>query len=449
MRTIAVINQKGGVGKTTVSINLSACLALQQKRTLLVDMDPQGHCATGLAVKEEEIERSMLEVLTAANHDVGFRDIVWQISENFDLAPSTIRLAAIEQEMAATPGKENLLVNRIGELDGRYDFVVIDCPPGVSLLTFNALKAADAVIIPVETGFFSLHGLGKLLETLDVMRTRCGKHIEFHVLANQYDVRTRLAREILVELKRHFTDRLLKTTVNFNTKLKEASSFGQPITEYDKASRGFKDFMDLAGELIEQAAQQPAAQTATAAAAAPAPAAPAPAARSRAPQTVALRPMGESIIQIERSTPIRGDRVLSEAETVEVTHRVQENVKKLAASANAILGHVLGHDMSKADADRRMEEALGVTVTADGVDFIFESPEANSVQIAGDFNNWRPESLPMRRMDGRPRFKAAVPLEPGRYRYRLVIDGRWINDPNNPQVETNPFGELNSVLEIR
>ncbi len=442
MKTLAVINQKGGVGKTTVSINLSACLALQQKRTLLVDMDPQGHCATGLAVKEEEVEHSILDVLTVKGGEHSFRDIIWQISENFDLAPATIRLAAIEQEMANTPGRENLLASRLTQLEGKYDFVVIDCPPGVGTLTFNALKACDSVIIPVETGFFSLHGLGKLLETLDVMRSQCGKQIDFHVLANQYDVRTRLAREILVELKRHFTDRLLKTTVNFNTKLKEASSFGQPITEYDKASRGFKDFMDLAAELIAQVeATQPAAETTVAleeVVAQPA----------AAPQTVAPRPTGESVIQIDPAVVEDLEGVMSEAEVTEVTQRVQDNVKKLAASANEILGHVLGHDMAIPQADEKMEETLGVTVTSDGVRFIFEEDAASSVQIAGDFNNWRPESMPMNREQADGRFKATVPLDSGRYRYRLVVDGRWQNDPNNPRVETNPFGELNSVLEI-
>ncbi len=442
MKTLAVINQKGGVGKTTVSINLSACLALQQKRTLLVDMDPQGHCATGLAVKEEEVEHSILDVLTVKGGEHSFRDIIWQISENFDLAPATIRLAAIEQEMANTPGRENLLASRLTQLEGKYDFVVIDCPPGVGTLTFNALKACDSVIIPVETGFFSLHGLGKLLETLDVMRSQCGKQIDFHVLANQYDVRTRLAREILVELKRHFTDRLLKTTVNFNTKLKEASSFGQPITEYDKASRGFKDFMDLAAELIAQVeAAQPVAETTAAieeVIAQPA----------AVPQTVAPRPTGESVIQIDPAVAEDLEGVMSEAEVTEVTQRVQDNVKKLAASANEILGHVLGHDMAIPQADEKMEETLGVTVTSDGVRFIFEEDAASSVQIAGDFNNWRPESMPMNREQADGRFKATVPLDSGRYRYRLVVDGRWRNDPNNPRVETNPFGELNSVLEI-
>lgn len=444
MKTLAVINQKGGVGKTTVSINLSACLALQQKRTLLVDMDPQGHCATGLAVKEEEVEHSILDVLTVKGGEHSFRDIIWQISENFDLAPATIRLAAIEQEMANTPGRENLLASRLTQLEGKYDFVVIDCPPGVGTLTFNALKACDSVIIPVETGFFSLHGLGKLLETLDVMRSQCGKQIDFHVLANQYDVRTRLAREILVELKRHFTDHLLKTTVNFNTKLKEASSFGQPITEYDKASRGFKDFMDLAAELIAQVeATQPVAETVVAVAeevVAPPPVA--------VPQTVAPQPNSASVIQVDPTVAEDLEGVMSELEVAEVTQRVQDNVKKLAASANEILGHVLGHDMAVSQADDKIEDILGITVTSDGVRFIFEEDAASSVQIAGDFNNWRPESMPMSRQEANGCFRATVPLDPGRYRYRLVVDGRWQNDPNNPQVETNPFGELNSVLEI-
>ncbi len=252
MRTIAIINQKGGCGKTTTSINLAACLARLGQKTLLADMDPQGHCGTGLAVPEEQIERTIFDTLIEPGDGkpASLPEIVWQIASDFDLAPSNIRLAAFEQVFAGREGREDRLCNALATVENLYQWCIIDCPPSVGLLTFNALRACDEVIVPVETGFFSLHGLTKMMETLEMMRDRCEKEIAVHVLPTLYDTRTKLAREVLQELRGKFNEYLMASTVNFNTKLKEAASFGQPITEYDPASRGYKDFVNLARELM-------------------------------------------------------------------------------------------------------------------------------------------------------------------------------------------------------
>ena len=179
MRCIAVINQKGGCGKTTVSINLSSCLAVQGQRTLLVDMDPQSHCSVGLAVPEEQIERNIYDVLISAHSTVktDLKSIVWQISQNFDLAPAGIELAALEPQLTGQEQREECLKQVLRASAQSYDFVVIDCPPSVGLLTFNALRAADEVVIPVETGYFALHGLGRQLETLEVLKQQCQQKI--------------------------------------------------------------------------------------------------------------------------------------------------------------------------------------------------------------------------------------------------------------------------------
>src|SRR5688500_2585246 len=252
MRTIAIINQKGGCGKTTTSINLAACLARLGHKTLLVDMDPQGHCGVGLAVPEEQIERtiydSMIEPVDGKVAKVA--DVVWQIASDFDLAPSNLRLAAFEQVFAGRPGREDRLTAALNTVKDAYEWCIIDCPPSVGLLTFNALRACDEVIVPVETGYFSLHGLTKMMETLELLRERCAKEVVIRVLPTLYDTRTKLAREVLSELRAKFREYLMESTVNFNTKLKEAASFGQPITEYDPGSRGYKDFVNLARELM-------------------------------------------------------------------------------------------------------------------------------------------------------------------------------------------------------
>src|SRR3954471_18199257 len=252
MRTIAIINQKGGCGKTTTSINLAACLARFGHKTLLADMDPQGHCGVGLPGPEEQMQRTVFCALSA---DVDRRpakvsEIVWQIASDFDLAPSNIKLAGFEQVFAGRTGREDRLLRALTEVKSNYEWCIIDCPPSVGLLTFNALRACDEVIVPVETGYFSLHGLAKMMETLEVLRDRCSKEILIRVLPTLYDTRTKLAREVLSELRSKFREYLMESTVNFNTKLKEAASFGQPITEYDPGSRGYKDFVNLARELM-------------------------------------------------------------------------------------------------------------------------------------------------------------------------------------------------------
>src|SRR4051812_16649894 len=252
MRIIAIINQKGGCGKTTTGINLAACLARLGQKTLLVDMDPQGHCGVGLAVPEDQVERTILDCLIEPSDGktAKLSEIVWQIASDFDLAPSNLKLAAFEQIFAGRPGREDRLAKAIETVRPTYDWCVIDCTPNVGLLTFNALKACDEVLVPVETGFFSLHGLAKVMETLELLKERVNKDVLIRVLPTLYDTRTKLAREVLQELRAKFRDYLMESTVNFNTKLKEAASFGQPITEYDPGSRGYKDFVNLARELM-------------------------------------------------------------------------------------------------------------------------------------------------------------------------------------------------------
>src|SRR5215217_1843995 len=199
MRIIAIINQKGGCGKTTTGINLAACLARLGQKTMLVDMDPQGHCGVGLAVPEDQIERTIYDCLIEPSDGKVARlsEVVWQIASDFDLAPSNIRLAAFEQIFAGRTGREDRLLKALDTVRPTYDWVVIDCPPSVGLLTFNALRACDEVLVPVETGFFSLHGLAKVMETLELLKERVNKDVLIRVLPTLYDTRTKLARELM------------------------------------------------------------------------------------------------------------------------------------------------------------------------------------------------------------------------------------------------------------
>ncbi|MHC4066503.1 MAG: ParA family protein, partial [Planctomycetota bacterium] len=252
MRAIAVSNQKGGCGKTTVAINLSASLAREGRKVLLIDLDPQGHCAVGLAVPNEQIDLSVLDCLRSLSSSgpVGLSQVTWQITPNLDLAPSHLDLARFEPECGTDPSAELMLTKLLEQVAGQYDYALIDCPPHLGLLMRNAVRAADEVIIPVDTGYFSLHGLTREMQTIDEISLQAGREVAVHVLANQYDVRTKLAREILAELRKEFDGVLFSTIVNFNTKLKEGTSFGQPIVEFAPSSMGARDFQKLARELI-------------------------------------------------------------------------------------------------------------------------------------------------------------------------------------------------------
>jgi chromosome partitioning protein len=465
MRTISLINQKGGCGKTTSSINLAACLAHMGQRTLLVDMDPQGHCAVGLAVPDTQIERSVYDILRipAGGNPASLKDITWQIAANFDLAPSTISLAALETELHGIPGRQDRLADALARVAADYDFCIIDCPPNVGLLTFNAMRASSDVIIPVETGYFSLHGLAKQLELLDHLARQChqdGGGLRIRILATLYDIRTKLAREVLAELREQFGSLLMDATINFNTKLKEAASFGQPITEYDPASKGFKDFQKLARELMGPAPRltlNPGAAVRTIEADAPEEIE---TAIARAQDTVeeTLETLREGI---ELSEPAQSSNPF-EAPGVRRSQRVQElktqaealtrRADEVLAAANKGMGIALAPrttPITPAITRQKIEEFYGVRQVADGLLFVAHFPNAQHVAIAGDFNNWNPDRMASDSGHGaEDTFRRLVALKPGRYRYRLVVDGRWQADPHNVHAEPNPFGELDSIVEV-
>ena len=424
MRTVAIINQKGGCGKTTTAINLAACLARLQQRTLLVDMDPQGHCATGLAVPEAQVRNTIFHALldgpvAGGKHEPATMDkLTWQIASDLDLAPSDLRLAAFEPLFAGKPGRESRLKAALSGVAGRYDRCIIDCPPGVGLLTFNALVAADEVIIPVETGYFSLHGLGKMLETLADLRGKLGKQHVIRILPTLYDTRTKLAREVLSELRAKFKGQLMQSVVNFNTKLKEAASYGQPITEYDPGSRGYRDFVNLAKELMGQPQVERGKLSRPAELVE----------RARQLQQLTNHRFGKGGIPEFLTTPTPAP--------VKAAEPAASEVEAAQAPAPTVA--------------EKLEVIYGVRQVGATVSFTCRFESAREVAIAGDFNGWSAVT-PMNRLGrGEPgTFTTSLPLAEGRYRYRLIVDGKWVTDPHNAAVETNQFGELNNVIEVR
>ena len=358
MRIIAVTNQKGGCGKTTTAINLAASLATNNRKVLLIDLDPQAHATLGLNIK---VSLSMYNVLSKIAHQKAkIEDIIQNISPDFDIAPSSIILSTLEQELAGEIGRESRLCDILNCFKGEYDYVLIDCPPNLGILTINAIRAASEVIIPVEASRFSLEGLDQLISIVNLVKDRLNHQVSHRVLVTNFDSRLSHSFKMLDKIKADFKEQLFSNIIHVNVKLKEAQNQGVHVFNYDKYCRGAKDYFSLSREIIIQEKTPP-----------PAP-------------------------------------VLEK--------RMKEILKKELPALTEIIFSVF-------------------------------APQAKDVHLAGEFNNWQINDS-SRMLQNNGTWSKKLNLSGGKYRYRFVVDGDWFEDTSNPLKEVNPYGSVDSLIEI-
>lgn len=534
MRIITIVNQKGGCGKTTTAINLSAMLARRGTRTLLIDMDPQSHCAAGLGVPEHRIDLDIGDAMLAApTKAIDTGRLLWRAGRNLDLCPSRMRVAGLEAArggLADRPDRERRLAQVIERFRGEYDAVVIDCSPSVGLLTFNALAAATHVLVPVETGYFSLQGATKQVSTVKSLGRRLGVQFPVWLLATIHDESSPVACDLLEELRRRFMNNTVPVVIRRDVKLREACSFGQPVSEYAPESVGAQDYASLAewthnglklkgstvaardlspdeaisetiaGGLAEDAATGTTSTSVDAAVArmlnsteaqrgpddtaVGAPAIGATTGDGRAGDTMDLAAvLRNALLGTTSGTPSSASDAAASAgsfvgasgsatppETMpadaqplsraaELVQRAQRLLKRTEAeakplpamppaSAPARVPLRLSEGVEVKSADTAPRRLLGVHITRQGVLFVQPLGLGTNVAVAGDFNGWSSHATPMRRNDAMGVWEACVPIPPGTYQYRLVVDGHWASDSFNPRVTTNPFGEANNQLIV-
>lgn len=249
-KIIAIANQKGGVGKTTTSINLSAALAAKGKKVLIIDTDPQGNTTSGFGIEKNDLENTVYELML---NECSIQDcIINDVVPNLDMLPTNVNLAAVEIELIDVNNKEFILKNEIDWVKEKYDFIIIDCPPSLSMLTVNAMTAADSVLVPIQCEYYALEGLSQLIHTINLVKTRLNANLEMEgVVFTMYDSRTNLSAEVVENVKDNLDEKIFETVIPRNIRLAEAPSFGQPITVYDPKSAGSLSYQTLADEIIK------------------------------------------------------------------------------------------------------------------------------------------------------------------------------------------------------
>jgi len=451
VRTIAIVNQKGGCGKTTTAINLAGVLARRGQRTLLVDLDPQSHCAVGLGIPDDGVDMHIGDAMLLED-PTSFDEtrLLWRINRSLDLAPSAMKLVALEAArggLADAPDRDQRLVRVLDRFRDRYDWALIDCPPAIGLLTYNALRAADETIIPVETSFFAMKGADRQVRTIRSLARRLGGQTPYRILPTMHDPESSLASELLHELEHQFGDRLIPHVIRLDRKLKEAATFGQPLADYDPDAAGARDYAAVAEFLTENGPGKfkPRPQDAAAST-------PAPITQSKINTvTPPVQPTATPEVEVPATQSRAADLARRARQLLERSAEIQSRLEA-DADVNAAMQRMERPRQSRPDAEEskraQLARILGAVETSRGVLFSYVAPPGRRVAIAGDFNRWSDTTTPLRYNDSVGVYETIVELPPGRCEYRLVVDGHWQPDPYNRNTTVNPFGERNSVVVV-
>ena len=249
-KAIAIFNQKGGVGKTTTNINLAACLAKKGKKILVLDIDPQGNTTSGLGIEKKALKKSSYDLLI--EDDINAEDVILKTGvDNLDIIPANVSLSGAEVELAIIRGREKRLKKALNQVKEKYDFIFIDCPPSLGLLTINSLTAVDSVLIPIQCEFYALEGVAQLMNTIEIVRKNLNEKLYVQgVILSMFDGRTNLSVQVVEEVKKYFREKVYKTVIPRNVRLAEAPSYGLPIIEYDPKSKGAEAYREFADEFL-------------------------------------------------------------------------------------------------------------------------------------------------------------------------------------------------------
>ncbi len=367
MKVISIANQKGGCGKTTTAINLAAALSSNGKKVILIDLDPQAHASLGLNIVSQDSIYNTISKLTPRKLKI--EEIIRAVKGNFDIVPSNILVGTLEQELADEIGRELKLNEVISTIKDRYDYILIDCPPSLGILTINAIRASDEMIIPVETSRFSLQGVDHLMDIVGLVKDRLNHPVKCRVLITMFDSRLRHSFSMLSTFKEKFGDMLFDTIIHINVKLKESAVAGKYVAAYDKYCRGSKDYNSLSKEIIYLYEHEKPKQS-----------------------VPAFQPMSSKMEEL-----------------------IEKETRQFYKTK-----------------------------------FSIDAPDAKSVYVTGSFNEWSlDDKCRLRRNSSNGRWEVELPLKPGIYEYQFIVDGIWREDPENPRKQKNPFGDSNSIIEVK
>ncbi len=429
MRVVSIVNQKGGCGKTTTAINLAATLAADGARVLLVDMDPQSHCAVGLGVPDQTLECTIADAMVAdLTTPPNSADFLWEVGQGLKLIPSSVGLAALEAPngpLAARFDRDRRLSRVLGAWQAEFDWCIIDCPPTIGLLTFNALRAADLVLVPVETGYFSLKGAERQIDTIQSIVRRFGRDIPFRLLPTLYNESRPLSRDVVASLAKRFPDALLPLCVREHEELRDAASYGQSIREFAPGSEAELDFIRLAQWLTNDPPLEQALADFSGA------------------EPPAIELDDETLRLFLKDGESAGGfthPAVASANALTPSEPISDRAADLASRLRAL------NERSRMAATAG--GGFGVRVNREGGVVFVQPASPRALFVVGDFNAWNPVATPLAASSDGLRMEATVALTVGRHAYRIVSDGLEATDAFNTHRQDSPDGAQVSLVEV-